>query len=601
MTTTTASSSASTTATSAVNATSSSAASSAQNKASQSLASILSSSSSWFQHQSISGSGSGSVDRPPLLSRFHSVIQQQFNFYSINNDNGQKKNKKNDLLSTIENTKTHSIVIPPPRKSSQDFTEPFNASLSLDSKEDQDDEDEEVASSIQDEEEEDDQELSPRGNEEDASTCLTSSSASTTDSSSSPTSISLEYLSEEASGTNRIPQTVYELAIGASYLPKTVHYQPSYDCTVLHPDALTFTEEDSGEDACFSTAMPRYTCLGVADGVGGWKSLGVNPAFFARELMMEARDAAEGTLETPLPWHLMEHAFEKVIKNGKVEAGSSTACIVTVDKRDGTLHSANLGDSGYWVFRFKPVFDVSGDAMVEHLDTSPAKSVVHVDREFLPLSHTSPSSSSSSSSSSTPTPVLRHSLTLIHESKENQHYFNAPFQLAIIPPSIPPAKRRFFMADQPSDALRDTFGPLMNGDVIVMGTDGLFDNMFVDEVATILCAELEDVFHSLFDVCVDAAGDRVDEETGVRYTLRANRHGMSEYEWRQFLNQRVQTATESLVKEAAMLSISPRLSPFSKAARSHGWFDQTGGKIDDITVQAALVLAQDHEQPLALL
>ena len=58
-------------------------------------------------------------------------------------------------------------------------------------------------------------------------------------------------------------------------------------------------------------------------------------------------------------------------------AGSSTACIVVLDRRSHRLHTCNLGDSGFLVVRGGEV---------------------------------------------------------VHRSSEQQHYFNTPFQLSIAPP-----------------------------------------------------------------------------------------------------------------------------------------------------------------------
>lgn len=58
-------------------------------------------------------------------------------------------------------------------------------------------------------------------------------------------------------------------------------------------------------------------------------------------------------------------------------AGSSTACIVVLDRRSHRLHTCNLGDSGFLVVRGGEV---------------------------------------------------------VHRSNEQQHYFNTPFQLSIAPP-----------------------------------------------------------------------------------------------------------------------------------------------------------------------
>ncbi|KDD72193.1 hypothetical protein H632_c3719p0, partial [Helicosporidium sp. ATCC 50920] len=45
-----------------------------------------------------------------------------------------------------------------------------------------------------------------------------------------------------------------------------------------------------GEDAYFLAADGR--CVGVADGVGGWAEVGVDPGLYSRELMRHAQEAA---------------------------------------------------------------------------------------------------------------------------------------------------------------------------------------------------------------------------------------------------------------------------------------------------------------------
>lgn len=77
---------------------------------------------------------------------------------------------------------------------------------------------------------------------------------------------------------------------------------------------------------------------------------------------MEVHGSLPGTLTVFLP---------------PVSAGSSTACIVILDRQSHRLHTANLGDSGFLVVRGGEV---------------------------------------------------------VHRSDEQQHYFNTPFQLSIAPP-----------------------------------------------------------------------------------------------------------------------------------------------------------------------
>lgn len=95
--------------------------------------------------------------------------------------------------------------------------------------------------------------------------------------------------------------------------------------------------------------------------------------------------------------------------------GSSTACVVLLNKENSTLYTANIGDSGFMVVRRGRV---------------------------------------------------------IHRSEEQQHYFNTPFQLSLPPPGY----QQDVLSDRPDAAITDNF-PVEDGDVILVATDGVFDNL----------------------------------------------------------------------------------------------------------------------------
>mmetsp|Transcript_3286 Transcript_3286/g.5274 ORF Transcript_3286/g.5274 Transcript_3286/m.5274 type:complete len:370 (-) Transcript_3286:51-1160(-) len=104
---------------------------------------------------------------------------------------------------------------------------------------------------------------------------------------------------------------------------------------IPHPDKAT----TGGEDANF---VSRYV-LGVADGVGGWNLSGVDPSKYSRALVGGALESAEDGEVDPLT--VMEAGADKA--NGIL--GSATLCVVSL--YDGKFHSANIGDSGYMIFR----------------------------------------------------------------------------------------------------------------------------------------------------------------------------------------------------------------------------------------------------------
>lgn len=182
----------------------------------------------------------------------------------------------------------------------------------------------------------------------------------------------------------------------------------------------SFTQLDCGEDSFF--VANHHKAIGIADGVGGWRKKGVDPSLFSNALMANAK-AYTDTHEKDLnPEKIMDVAHQKILQEKKVKAGSSTACIATLQKKKNgsyELDVANLGDSGLLVVR---------------------------DRKY------------------------------VFRAREKQHYFNAPYQLA----AVPPASRS--ITDTAKDAARERV-PVEEGDVIVMGTDGLFDNQFAEHLA----------------------------------------------------------------------------------------------------------------------
>lgn len=61
---------------------------------------------------------------------------------------------------------------------------------------------------------------------------------------------------------------------------------------------------------------------------------------------------------------------------------------------------------------------------------------------------------------------------IIHRSEEQQHYFNTPFQLSL----PPPGHGDNVLSDRPESADQLSF-PVLDGDVILVATDGVFDNV----------------------------------------------------------------------------------------------------------------------------
>ncbi|KAJ3503497.1 hypothetical protein NLJ89_g8404 [Agrocybe chaxingu] len=138
----------------------------------------------------------------------------------------------------------------------------------------------------------------------------------------------------------------------------------------------------------------------------------------------EEREQIEGWEMTP--FECLDLAYGGVLREKYVQAGSSTACIISLNASSGVLRSANLGDSGYSIIR---------------------------------------------------------STSVIHRQRAQTHFFNCPKQLTKLPAN---AGRKFARAcvDSPGEA--DTYETkLRDGDIVVAYTDGFSDNVFPSEMVTI--------------------------------------------------------------------------------------------------------------------
>jgi len=227
-----------------------------------------------------------------------------------------------------------------------------------------------------------------------------------------------------------------------------------------HPDKV----QKGGEDAYFISTDGLV--LGVADGVGGWAEVGVDPAIYSKALMKGSKDFTKTPNYSKDPVDIMSAGY--TISTDIV--GSSTCCICVLD--GGYLRCANLGDSGFMVIR---------------------RNQVHF------------------------------------RSREQQHSFNFPYQLGSQ------------SSDRPEAAILDNV-PILDGDLVIVGTDGLFDNLYDREILEIACSS-------------------------------TNPHQIA----------------EKIAKKAQEVGKKTKgVSPFADGARKIG-YDYQGGKLDDVTVVVARV------------
>ncbi|XP_031252002.1 probable protein phosphatase 2C 55 [Pistacia vera] len=244
----------------------------------------------------------------------------------------------------------------------------------------------------------------------------------------------------------------------------------SGSCYLPHPDK----EETGGEDAHF---ISDEQAVGVADGVGGWASHGVDSGLYSRELMSHSVSAIQ---EEPNGSIDPARVLEKAHSSTKAK-GSSTACILALT--DQGLRAINLGDSGFM--------------------------------------------------------VVRDGCT-VFRSPVQQHDFNFTYQLECGSNGDLPSSGQVFTI------------PVAPGDVIIAGTDGLFDNLYNNEITAVV--------------------------------VHAVRAGLGP----QVTAQKIAALARQRAQDK------DRQTPFSTAAQDAG-FRYYGGKLDDITVVVSYITGSNNE------
>ena len=241
-------------------------------------------------------------------------------------------------------------------------------------------------------------------------------------------------------------------------------------CMIPHPDKV----HKGGEDAYFLS--PHI--MGVADGVGGWAAMGIDSGIFSRELMSTCLRIAQrhapndnqnattinknnsnnnnenisDRISAVLSTNMRKIYPQELVSEGHAEIkklkipGSATVCVLSAypnnaaDRLDFSV--ANLGDSGFIIIgqngsnnNNKNIFGLTPEQPFRYL------SETHMETN-----------------------------KILHRSRAQQSAFNTPFQLSV---------------DDKSNNAEDADlynGSLKPGDIIIMGTDGLFDNLYDHEI-----------------------------------------------------------------------------------------------------------------------
>lgn len=304
------------------------------------------------------------------------------------------------------------------------------------------------------------------------------------------------------------------------------------------------SKRNEGEDAFF---LGQHA-VGVADGVGGWSTVGIDSGLYSRGLMQHTKqyfDAhAVRKIATESPVEAMI-AADALVKSAKI-AGSTTFCVVSL--HGDHLKSALVGDAGFMLLRSANRGALNSDAC-DSLDAC-----------RLPWNESNNSNNNNKN---------LHEWRVVYKSQEQMHAFNTPFQVGS-PHSKTEAKH----------ALSLTI-PVRVGDLVVLGSDGLFDNLFVNDVAQLA----DEAFNTTSTTHPSYLG-APNASTSVRKTVEeAKSYGVCGLKQKRLVGK----FAEEVLAAAFQASIHPtKKTPFALQASRAG-FQYSGGKPDDITVVVGLI------------
>ncbi|KTW29343.1 hypothetical protein T552_01298 [Pneumocystis carinii B80] len=260
----------------------------------------------------------------------------------------------------------------------------------------------------------------------------------------------------------------------------------------------------------------KETAIGIFDGVGGWQSFSIDVKRFSWGLSDRIVKIYENeVLRGDTVVDSLRKGFKEVLLDKNIIGGGTTVCLGQFYYDKGNIRVLNLGDSGYSIYRYGKLF---------------------------------------------------------FKSKIQSHFFNAPFQLSKIPLNDLEHNRngeKTYIKNEIHDA--DIYNhDLKHGDVILFATDGVLDNLFFENIQTIITETLINAGIWL------KSGQNISPYIGeiskdqLLLATQVSKHIVT-FAKKNAQNTKIDT-------------------PFSNEARKHRFFYQ-GGKPDDITALVLMVFS----------
>lgn len=291
-----------------------------------------------------------------------------------------------------------------------------------------------------------------------------------------------------------------------------------------HPDKAHY----GGEDAFFVSAVGGGA-IGIADGVGGWAESGINPAEYSKKLMRTAQGVLEGSVDVASSLSPDNSEFGvsvlNTIDNGQAELDTLGLCVRTAL---AVAHSQTR-------------LPGSATACVLRLDQGAGqiKAANLGDSGF----------------------VIIRNKKVVFKTKALEHFFDCPFQFGAYP--------EFMEATDTVDDAEEYNVTVHAGDIIVAGTDGLWDNCYESEMMELLPAKPEEVEKSAGAIAALARRNAEDPEYESPYTREALSEGLDLPVWEKLAGAKWKNGKLELAK-------------------------LQGGKQDDITVVIAYVAREEQ-------
>ena len=260
---------------------------------------------------------------------------------------------------------------------------------------------------------------------------------------------------------------------------------------IPHPDKASY----GGEDAFFISDVGGGAA-GVADGVGGWQESGINPAEYSAQFMEIAKRYIEGeNLLEQLQGHIPPKPYEEFRSFDDADSDPNP---------DTDPSSSSVTSSGEWMSAHQAYDPVS--SVVDSPATTTTTSIDDPITERSALGALAIAHRLTRKPGSATACVLRldpgtgeldaanlgdsgflvlRAGSVIFQSPHLQHFFDCPYQFGCAPDFTPATDTA-----EDAEVYRLALRP---GDVIILATDGVLDNVWPQDMAALAPRTAEEV------------------------------------------------------------------------------------------------------------